>query len=161
MKSLSLKQAFLLFQENRYKEALELYPDYPMAHISSAELMRQEAFKNGWAWTKENIINHSFKSCPNSIDVYVTATDLAMRFEKYEEAIKYAEYALKHKPENPVSLSQLINIMREMGIRSVDEVTKIHYFNQARKIAYHLRNVSTQHFKEATDLIYAFNAQIP
>ncbi len=85
---------------------------------------------------------------------------MAMRCEQWEDAIAWGEMGLKVKPENPASLSQLINIMREMGLRAPDDKVKNHYFKQARDISRHLRMVSAQHFKDAVDMIYTFNAQL-
>ncbi len=155
-----MKEASVLFSENKYDEAIATYPNYPAAHISRLEMNRKQNFEKGWEWIKDNPLAEAFKSCPFSTEPYVAATDMAMRAEQWEEAIKYAETALKLKPENPVSLNQLINIMREMALRSPDDKTKAHFFSEARNIARHMRDVSTQHFKEATDMIYMFNAQL-
>lgn len=156
-----IKKAFMLFTENKYEEAIAVYPDYPHAHTARSEMIRKESFAKGWDWIKANIIEFGIKSCPTSVEFITTCTDLAMRAEKWDEAIRLAELSLKLKPENPVGLSQLINIMREMALRSGDEKTKIHYFKQARDIARHLKEVSSQHFREAVDMIYTFDAQLP
>lgn len=155
-----IKKAYMLFTESKYEEAIAMYPDYPHAHTARSEMIRKESFKHGWDWIKTNIIEKGMKDCPTSVEFIVTCTDLAMRAEKWEEAIKLAELGLHLKPENPVSLSQLINIMREIALRAKDDKAKIHYFKQARDIARHLKAVSAQHFREATDMIYTFDAQI-
>lgn len=155
-----IKKAYLAFTSGNHDAALALYPDYPTAHINRAEMIRKQAFANGWPWVKENIIDYAFKSCPCSADIFVMACDLSMRAEKWEDAITYAEQGLKAKPENPSSLNQLINIMREMALRAPDDKTRVHYYTQGRNIAKHLRDVSTQHFREAMDMIYLFNAQL-
>lgn len=117
--------------------------------------------EKGWKAFSEEIIEPALKACPESADILVMATDFAMRAGEWQTATKFAEKALLWKPENPVSLSHLVNIMREIGIRAKDPKEKLHYFIQAREIATHWRNVSGQHFKEATDLILFFNAKIP
>lgn len=155
-----IKKAYMLFNENKFEEAIAMYPDYPHAHTARAEMIRKESFKQGWGWIKENIIEKGMKDCPTSVEFIVTCTDMAMRAEQWEEAIKLAELCLTLKPENPVALSQLVNIMREVALRAKDEKSKAHYFKQARDIARHLRLVSAQHFREATDMIYTFDAQI-
>lgn len=156
-----IRSAYLSFTENKYDEAIAIWPDYPTAHLNRIEMGRKQAFQNGWEWIEKNIIQFAIQSCPTSTEVYVMACDLAMRAEKYDEAIKYAETSLKLKPENPGSLNQLALIMRELANRSGTKEEKAHYFSQARSIAVHLKNVSTQHLREATDMIYLFNAQIP
>jgi hypothetical protein len=84
-----------------------------------------------------------------------------MRAKQWEEAIAFAERSLKISPENPTSLQQLMNIMREIALSASSEKEKIHYFEQARNIARHGRLVSTQHFKEFVDHTYLFNSQLP
>ena len=159
-----IKDSFFAFNEHKFDEAIAIFPDYPTAHISKAEMIRKQALENGWPWIKENVIESSLKACPNSTDIYVMASDFAMRANQWEDAIKYSELGLKGKPENPVCLNQLIIIMREMALASKkdgNEKARLHYFNQALNIARHLRTVSSQHRNEATDFIYLYSAQIP
>jgi tetratricopeptide (TPR) repeat protein len=155
-----IKQAYSLFTQQRYQEAISVYPDYPAAWISLAEVSRQELFKNAQL---AEFIQRMIQACPTSIDVIVTATDLLMRADKFDDAIKYAEHALQCKPENPASLGQLMNLFREMALRArtnCEPEKEKKYWSEARAVAAHLRSVSTQHFKESTDAIYLFNAQI-
>jgi hypothetical protein len=155
-----MKQAYLLYQDQKYAQAIAMYSDYPQAHIALFEMNRAQNFKMGWAWMKKQCIEPALAQCPTSVDLIVAATDMAMRSEQWQEAIKWGELGLKVKPENPSSLSQLINIMREIALRATDEKSKEHYFKQARDISRHLRMVSTQHFREAVDMIYTFDAQL-
>ena len=156
-----IKEAFIAFNENRFEDAINIYPNYPQAHISRVEFTRKAAFDKGWDWIKEHIINKMFIECSESAELYVAATDLAMRAQKFDEAIRFAELGLKAKPNNPVNIGQLINIMREIAIRSETEEKKIHYFEQARQIARHLREVSLQNARESVDFIYLFNSHLP
>ena len=156
-----IKSAFLAFTENKYDEAIALWPDYPTAHINRIEMTRKQAFEKGWEWIKEKVIEFGIKSCPTSTEMYVMACDLAMRAERFDDAINYAQEGLKLKPENPTNLNQLVLIMREKAQRTQNSEEKFHYFNEARSIAKHLRQVSSQHFREATDMIYLYNSQLP
>lgn len=157
----NIKAAFLAFQENNFKKAIEIWPDYPQAHVSHAEMSRKILGEKGWAEFSAQIIEPALKACPESSDILVMATDFAMRAGELQAATKFAEKALLWKPENPVSLSHLVNIMRELALKAKDPKEKLHYFIQAREIASHWRHVSGQHFKEATDLILFFNSKIP
>lgn len=156
-----MKEAYLLFVEQKYEQAIKTYPDYPAAHISLLELKRQDLKNLGWEKFKETYIKPMFEQCPTSNEVWITATDFAMRAEQWKEAIDLAHKALEYKPQNPATYSQLVQIMREMGLRATDQETKTHYFKQARNIAQHIKAISAQHFREATDMIYTFNALIP
>lgn len=155
-----IKHAYSLFTQQRHQEAISVYPDYPAAWISLAEVSRQELFKNAQL---AEFIQRMIQACPTSVDVVVTATDLLMRADKFDDAIKYAEHALQCKPENPASLGQLMNIFRELALRArtnCEPEKEKKYWSEARAVAAHLRSISTQHFKESTDAIYLFNAQI-
>lgn len=156
-----IKQAYILFTENRFDECIERYPDFPTAHVSRIEMMRKQAFQYGWEWIKEHLIERMFKECSPCAEIWTCAADLAMRAKQWDEAIRFAEGALVIKPGNPVSLGQLINIMREIAISSDTDEKKLHYFDQARNIAKHLRAVSLQNAREAIDFIYLFNSQLP
>ncbi len=156
-----VKAAYMLFTENRFSEAMQIWPDYPTAHAQNAEMTRKNLTEKGWTWFRDNVLDKAIKDCPNSADALITATDFAMRAEQWTEAVNYAERALLAKPENPTSLHQLCNIMREKALRGKTPTEKLHYFKQAREVALHLRRVSSQHFKEATDLIFLFHAHIP
>lgn len=157
----AIKLAYIANSENRFDDAILLYPNYPQAHISRAEMIRKEAFQKGWEWIKENIIAKMFRDCSEGAELWITATDLAMRAGQWDEAIKFAENGIKAKPANPVSLGQLINIMREIAINSDSQEKKEHYFAQSRQIARHLREVSLQNQREAIDFIYLFNSKLP
>jgi SAM-dependent methyltransferase len=156
----TVRTCYMLSTENRYQEAIALYPDYPHAWIQLIEMTRKNLQDKGWAWFKENMIEKFIAACPDSPDAFITATDFAMRAEQWSEAIKYCEKALLTKPESPVSLHAMCNIMRELAIRAKDPKEQKHYFEQARNVATHLRQVSTQHFREATDLIFLFDSHL-
>jgi len=155
-----IKDAYMLFTENRFQEAVTLWPDYPSAHAQLAEMTRRQMQEQGWPWFKQHVIERAIADCPTSADVLIMATDFAMRANALNEAVDYCERALLARPENPVSLHALCNIMREMALKAKDTKERVHYFTQARDVAIHLRKVSSQHFKEATDLIFLFHAHL-
>ncbi len=156
----TVKDAFLLTNENRFQEAINLWPDYPHAHTQLLEMTRRELKDKGWPWFKEHRLEVFIKQCPNSADALISATDFAMRAEQWQDAINYCERALIAKPENPVSLHAMCNIMREKAVRGKTPKEIRHYFEQAREVAIHLRKTSSQHFKEATDLIFLFESHL-
>lgn len=156
-----IKLAHIAYNESRFSDAIIVYPNYPQAYTSYFEINRKEFHEKGWEYTKENFIDKMKKDCGECGEFFITATDISMRFKKFEEAIKYAENGLKIKPNNPGLLILLINTMREIAIHSDTEEKKIHYFNQARQISRYLKDVSLQHTKEAIDLIYLFDSKIP
>lgn len=160
-KMAKIKKAYMAFTENNFLEAIMTWPDYPSAYASHAEMSRKLLAEKGWDYFHDTILRLAIDACPTSAEMVIMATDFAMRAQQWTAATKYAEQALLMKPENPVSLNQLVNIMREMALRAKTPKERTHYFLQAREVARHLRLVSTQHFKEATDLVFFFNSKLP
>lgn len=160
-----IKQAFEKFKQNKFDDAISLYPDYPQAHVSRFEMSRKQNWKQfqdkGWDWVKEHIIDFGYKHCPNAVEMDVLAADICMRFGKPEDAIKYCEKGLAVKPANPIFLNMMINIMREMAVRANTNESKAHYFKQAIEIAEYLIKVSPEHLAIGTDMKYLFKANIP
>lgn len=157
----AIRLAFIAFTESRFDDAILLYKDFPAAHISKIELTRKEIFSHDWQWIKANVIEKIFTDCAECAELWTCATDLAMRARQFDEAIRFAEGGLRAKPGNPVSLGQMINIMREIALSSETQEKKNHYFAQARQIARHLKEASLQNQREAVDFIYLFNSQLP
>ena len=156
-----IKLAYFAMCDNNAEEAIKLWPNYPQAHVTRAEMNRKLLTEKGWEYFKKTFIEPAVEATPNHPAALILATDFCMRAGVMKEAIKWAEKALQAKPENPTSLNQLVNIMREIAVHSKDPTEKLHYLKQAREISLHLRSVSTQHFKESTDMIYFYSAQIP
>jgi tetratricopeptide (TPR) repeat protein len=156
-----IKQADELFKEGKYDEALHLWPDFPTCHAHRAENMRKQAFEKGWDFIKKEIIDYAITSCPNSLEAYMLAADFCMRADKFQEAIKYVEEGLKRKPHSVNCYMMLVNCMRELHVRGRTEDEKLHYLQQAKQVSQRIKQVSLEHFKQATDMIYFYNAQIP
>lgn len=156
-----IKKAFMSFTEQKYKDALDSYQNYPAAWVSFLEINRKTIAEKGWEYFHENFVKKALDACPNSPELFITATDFAMRAKDFETAISYAKKAFFHKPNNAQTAVQMINIFKEMAIRSQKEDEKIGYFKEAKKMAQHLLNTSLQHRDEAISQIYALNALIP
>ncbi len=161
-KMIRLKKAFLAIQENGgYDEAIKQWPDYPQAWTHKIEAQRKAMFEKGWAYIKNEFIESMLKHCSHTVSVWNACADLAMRAKEWPDAIKYLECALKSNPENPSSLQMMMNCMREMALKALDDKEKIHYFRQARDVSRHGKMISKQHFKEFVDHEYLFNSQLP
>lgn len=156
-----VKKAHDALQENMVEEAIAIWPDYLQAWQHKIEKDRKMMFEKGWDFIECEFIEKMLASVTNTGAALVSVTDLAMRAKQWEKAIKYCETALKNCPENPTSLQQLMNIMREMALKSSNKKEQNHFFEQARNICRHGRQISAQHFKEFVDHTYLFNAQLP
>lgn len=156
-----IKNAFLAFSDYKYDDAIAQWPDYPSAWISKLEMNRKMLAEKGFEWFEINMIKPMIDACPTSSEVWLCATDFAMRAKKYEHAIDLANICLEKKPNNPVSISHLINIFKEMAARSKDEKERVELFKKAREAAIALHNTSAQNRDEAVSQIYFISSLIP
>jgi tetratricopeptide (TPR) repeat protein len=156
-----IKRAGILFSENRLREAIDIYPNFPPAYHGVYEFNRKEYHEQGFDWVVEHFIDPALKSCLGSPDILCLAMDIAMRFGKFEEAIKYGEESLVKKPENPMVLERMMFIMREMAIvfgKQNNKQAEAHYYGEAVKIAKHTREICAELFGQMTSDIYKFES---
>lgn len=156
-----VKAAFLQFVDYQYDKAIEIWPDYPQAWIARLEMNRKLIAEKGFDFFHDNFIKPMIEACPNAPEAIISATDFCMRARQLQLAIDYANKALEMKPNNPVTMGQLINIFKELALNSTDEKEKIAYFKKAKEFAGHLMNVSLQNRDEAISNIYLINSLIP
>lgn len=155
------KRAFDLFNDYKFEDAIKVYPEYPQAWTSYLEMNRKLLTEKGFDYFKANFIDKMIDACPRSTESFITATDFCLRARKFDLCLFYAQKSLDMKPNNPVSLGQLINIYKEMGVKSLSESDKIEYFKKAREAAIVLHNVSSQNRDEAINQIYLLGSLIP
>lgn len=155
------KKAFLSFVDYKYDEAIEHWPDYPQAWVAKLEMNRKQMAEKGYLWFDENMIQPMLAACPTSAEVWICATDYAMRAKQFEKAIELANICLDKKPNNPATISQLINIFKELAVRQKDEAKKIDFFNKAKESAIVLHNVSSQNRDDAINQIYFISSLLP
>jgi SAM-dependent methyltransferase len=156
-----IKNAATLFMEQKYEDAIAVWPNFPSAQIANAEMKRKLLAERGWTWFEQNIILPLLKSCPNSVDAIVLATDFAMRVRNWQEAMRYAQMGLDMKPNNSSSMVQVINIYDQMSLHEKDEAKKVQILKQCRDACHHLMQVSEANKFEMVSKIYFLNSKIP
>jgi SAM-dependent methyltransferase len=155
------KKAFLLFSDYKYKEALEVWPDYPQAWIAYIETQRAKLTEIGFDAFHTTYLKEMMKACPTSSECVISATDFCMRAKQFDQAIEYANLAIKLKPNNPISLVHLVNIFKELYVHSNNENEKIDYLKKSKQFAHHLMDVSIQNRDQAISEVYFLNSLIP
>lgn len=156
-----IKTASELVENYKYAEALNIYANYPAAWIAHLEMSRKNLTDLGWEAFKASFIDPMLASCPNSAEVYICATDYALRGRQYKEALEFAAIALSKRPHNATSYIQLINIYKEIAIHTKDEKEKVRNFKTAREIAVTLFNTSSQSRDHAINEMYLTGSMIP
>lgn len=156
-----MKLAWELYSANDFDGAIKVWPNYPTAHSARYEANRKLCHEKGYDWAIENFVEPAIRQCPESVEPFLLAADVSLRFKKYQESISYSEMALKFRPEFVHSYMHLVQTFREMAIHAADEEARIHYLNEARKVIHHVRMVSVEMLAQTYDLMYRFNADIP
>jgi len=157
-----IKKAYLLFSEYKYKEAIDIYPNYPIAQVANIEMKRKELKELGWDEFKNKYIIPMLESCENtSSEAFICASDMAMRSMAWKDALEFINKTLVLKPNNPISLGQAINVYKEMAIREKDDDKKIEFLNRARNIALNLSEISLQNKFDAINQIYLIDSLLP
>lgn len=156
-----MKKAYELFLDYKYDEAVSVYPEYPQAWQAKLEMNRKVLAEKGFDFFKQNFIDQMLASCFRSAEAYICATDFCLRARNFNLALTYAQHSLDMKPNNPVTLGQLINLYKEMGARAKEEKDKIEAFKKARETAIVLHNVSSQNRDDAINQIYLTSSFLP
>jgi len=156
-----IKKAFGLYKGHRYSEAIEIFPDFPLAWMAAYEHKRKELNDKGWQSIEDNFIKPMIKSCPRSADILAFAADINMRYTRYNEAITLLKTALEMKPDAPNYLIELAQCFIKLGDATIDPNEKIGAFVEARNIYRHIRIVSAQHVPDAVNWLYKLHSLIP
>lgn len=156
-----VKKASDALEEKRFKDAVEIWPNFPTAWATNYEFGRKEYHKLGFDWTYENVALKAIKSCPDSADMQYFAADLCARYDRYEKAIDHLKISNEMCPNSPNVFSLLASCFRTMAARAKTDDDKIKFLEQSRKTAGLLKDFSIQYFSESMNWIMYDNSQIP
>lgn len=158
-------KAFEAFQKRQFAAAIEIFPNYPTAWRAYYESSRADAHKQGemesWEYVKQHYIKASQKACPNSIDMLLFGIDLAMRYEKWQEAIDMIKLGNEVRPNYTAFIFNLSQCYRQMAIRSKDPQEQIALLVEARNATKYCSEIDMNLRADATTWMYKDNAQIP
>lgn len=156
-----IKKASDLYIEGRFGEAIEVFPNFIKAWTMHYEMNRKQAHQLGYEEIEAKFIIPAIKSCPNVAEAYLFATDIAMRYEKYNKAIEFADKTLQMRPNAPLYLRNLSHCFRQLAFRETNQEQRHKLFQEARAIMKFLGQVSIEHFSESYSWICQDNAQLP
>ena len=156
-----VKKASNHFDEAKFDEAIKIWPNFPEAHISNYENKRAAFNKLGFDGIKEKVIDKMIQDCPDSVQALIYASDLCMRYSKWDLAIKTIEQAMKMKPNEPTGLLQLGHCFRQLANASQDQAQKTHYYKEAMEVTRFLKQISSQHSQDATTWEFTDQSKIP
>jgi len=104
-----------------YFEALEAYPNFPLAWQGYYEMNRGKHHKKGLEHIKENIIKKAIKMCPDHADTLQWAAEIYMRYEQWDAADELLIMSLNMRPECTRSYMLLATMYRNKADKEQDE----------------------------------------
>lgn len=162
----AIKTAALLAMDNRFDEAVNAYPDFPNAWVNRYEKHRALGHKHGqemepfdFAW--KNYVAPALRNCQYSIDVNRLATDVYMRYDRFEAAIELINKMLEVRPNNAAFILAMSHCLRQLGLKTKDAKLKHKMLAEARDCCRYLQDTDLQSKPEAVNWIYQDNALLP
>lgn len=154
-------QAHECAQKRQFDEALQHWPNFPVARRAAYEYRRAEYHKRGYAAIKAEVIEPWLAMDPGYNDALALASDLALRYLQFDDAIMYSKRALDGRPLHEVFLTQLGNIYRTKAKYETDPQKKYQAIASARDCMRMIKNAYLQGFANATTWMYNDHAQLP
>lgn len=156
-----IKKADEFCQKKQFDEALECWPNFPIARRALYEYKRKEWHAQGIEEIIKQLIQPWIQLDPDSYEAYALGGDLLMRYEKYQEALGFLKEALHRRPKCDSVLGAIANCYRSMAAKATNEAEKVHFMREARAIMKHIKDHCIGAFAQATTWVYNDSAEIP
>jgi SAM-dependent methyltransferase len=146
-------------QENKTKEAIEIFPNCPAAWINHYELNRSKFHQNKEEFNK--FFEQGIKSCPNSADILMFTGDVFSRYERYDESYELLSQALNKKPNNPTIIMGIANCFRMKAKQAKEENLRKEYLGKSINLLRFVMATSNEMFPQALTWVYQDEASLP
>lgn len=162
----AIKEASEAMSDLNFDKAVKTWPYFPAAWNGRYEMNRAK-FHNDpnnqdvYQLIMDEFITPAIKACPHHIEPLMMAGDISMRYAKYNEALKFFETCLKHKPNNGGILGTMSHCLRQMAEKSTNNEEKVHLVNEAREMMRYLKQIDMSTLAESVNWIYRDNASLP
>lgn len=156
-----VKKVSDLITKTQFKEAIEIWPNCPSAHLYNYEHNRKGYHKLGFDYLKKEVLDKMIEDCPNSGDVLYHVADIYARYDKWDVAVEYLDKANSLKPNSPHVFTLLSNCFRQMAEHSATEDDRIKFYEKARETGNILKSISMQAHNEAVNWIMFDNSKLP
>lgn len=147
--------------DNKFREAIELWPNFPVAWVNNYELNRKKFDELGIKGIWENHLSAAIKACPQSAEIVAHAADVFARYDEHEKAIEFFDKALDMKPNNPSYLMGRAQELLKLSKKVDKPEDEIKLLAEARGTLYHSAGVSEQTKFNCLDWIYKVESEIP
>lgn len=156
-----IKVADELCQKKLFAEALEQWPNFPLARRALYEYHRKEWHVKGIDEIMKEIIKPWIALDKDSYEAYILGADLLMRYDRYTDALNMLKNALLRRPKCETTLGAISNCYRMLAKASHDPSEKINYMKQSREIMKFIKEHCLSGFANSVTWIYSDNASIP
>ena len=154
-----VKESAKLFESREFTKAIEVWPDFPLAHIHRYELNRKQFHELGWDYIKNEVITPALNCCRDSVEILTLMIDIYMRYGKWEDSINLCKKGLEWKANGEKFLLNMALCYKELALDQPNNA--LEYFKQGTEILSHLRQASPASLSEATTWGYNFQSNIP
>lgn len=150
-----------LLSKRKFIEAIQTWPNFPVGRRAVYEHNRNTYHQNGWGWIKQNIIEEWLKIDPEFPEALLFAADLALRYDRYDDALDYIKRGLVVRNDDTQFLTLLANMYRTMASKEPDANKRYQNIASARQVTQVIKNTSLQSHGNAVTWIYNDHAQLP
>lgn len=108
-----VKAATVLYEQNKFKEAIETFSAFPLAWQGYYEMQRKWWHEQGWEAIKKGIIDLALEACPDSAEIVEFCASLARRYEQFDLTSELLNLALSMRPSSSGALMAAGAMMRD------------------------------------------------
>lgn len=156
-----LFEASEAFQVGDFSKVIDRWPNCPPAWSAHYEMNRKSFHERGFEGIYKDFCLPAIAACENDADAHYLTADICARYGQYEKAIGHLDTANRLRPNGPHVFGLLMNCFRALGKISKDEDARLKFYEQSRRCAKILGDISTQHKGEAMTWMMFDNANVP
>lgn len=153
--------ASMAYDQSKFKDAIKLWPNFPVAQISYYEMNRNRAHLEGWDVIWNDYLKPALDACGPTHFILAHIVDVMMRYEKYGDALEYCKLWLDNHYMDTQALMNMAHIFRVQALASTTSKEKEGLLRQANQVLSLVEKNSLERRYEAMTWIMQNNALIP
>ncbi|MFZ8934317.1 MAG: methyltransferase domain-containing protein [Bacteriovoracaceae bacterium] len=157
----AIKKADEMLGKNDFVGAIEVYPNFPIAHTNRYELNRKKFHDMGLEKMEKEVIEVGIRCCPECPDMYGMAADIYMRYDKWDQALKMLDTALGMRPGVEKFMISAATCLMKMATNEKDVKERNRLLLEAKNVLLTCKSTSLQALPQCTDMIYKINSTLP
>jgi len=145
----------------KFREAIETWPNFPIAWINNYEKNRKQMHDIGFKGLYEAHCQLALEACPKSADIMGHVGEVCARDDQHERAIEHFDKAIAMRPGSPTfyqARAQSFMVLSEIMTNPED---KVKYLAEARGTLYHCAGISDQTKFDCLNYIYKVESMMP